>query len=146
MLAVQPICMESQKTARCQTYCLGNLLSFWPCECGQKHSASWAHPLQYLLSLRSPGLSFLLLCMASIPSDRDFSHLLSWLGLFASAVCPSSRHNAKATDAQDGGWRPGHGEGYAWMYQQALDIPMALFISLKSHLCTWDFSTRPSWE
>lgn len=68
------------------------------------------------------------------------------LDFFISAVCPSPRHHAKATDVQDEGWRPGHGEGCAWMYQQVLDIPMVLFIALKSHLCTWDFSTRPNCE
>lgn len=68
------------------------------------------------------------------------------LDLFASAVCPSSRPDAKVTDVQDGRGRPGHGEACDWIYQQALDIPMVLFISLKSHLCTGDLSAKPSWE
>lgn len=153
--------MESRrscKTAKCQTCPLGNPLSFWPerkgavtWSVGRSNAppVSWARLLQCLLEFEE----FQVLAFFFPAQSSSVSHLIGiflacllGLHLFVSAVCPSSMSDAKVTDVQDGRGRPEHGEACAWIYQQALDIPMVLFISLKSHLCTGDFSAKPSWE
>lgn len=164
--AGDPVKLQSIKHTTLETYCSFGLkgkglsCEVWA-EAIHHHSAEHAFCNAFLSSESSrswfPSSLLLLFCFS--PSSLllffslSVSHLtgiflacLLGLDFFVSVVCLSSRPDAKVTDVQDGRGRPGHGEACAWIYQQALDIPMVLFISLKSHLCTGDFPAKPSQE